>query len=68
MNVGNAWAILRGRRHGNKPSAEGFLNSMSPAKRREQNRQDAQARGSKRPSKPYRLGESVRVKDVRTRT
>lgn len=62
MNVGNAWAIIRERRHGNKKFAENFLNSKSPAERKEQNRQDSQAKGSKRSKKPYRLGESVRVK------
>lgn len=62
MNVGNAWAILRDRRHGNKEQAEGLLNSKSPAARKEHNRQDSQAKGSRRSRKPYRLGESVRVK------
>jgi hypothetical protein len=62
MNVGNAWAIIRDRRHGNKKFAENYLNSMSPAERKERNKQDSQARGSRRSRKPYRLGESVRVK------
>ena len=62
MNVGQAWGILRGRRHGNRELAEKFMNSMSPIERRERNRQDSQARGSKRSKKPYRLGESVRVR------
>ncbi len=62
MNVGNSWAILKGRRHGDKARAASYLNSLSPAKRKEQNRQDSQAKGSKRSKKPYRLGESVRVK------
>lgn len=62
MNVGNAYAIIRGRRHGNKKFAENYLNSMSPVARKERNKQDAKAKGNKRSKKPYRLGESVRVK------
>ncbi|KKM11018.1 hypothetical protein LCGC14_1721480 [marine sediment metagenome] len=62
MNVGNSWAILQGRRQGDKARAASHLNSMSPATRKERNRQDAKAKGSKRSKKPYRLGESVRVK------
>ena len=62
MNVGQSWGILQGRRHGNRKRADAFLHSMSPAEGKERNRQDAQAKGSKRSKKPYRLGESVRVK------
>ena len=63
MNVGNSWAILQRRRHGDKEKAAAYLNSMSPAKRKEQNRQDAQAKGSSK--KPYRLGERLRIRKIR---
>jgi hypothetical protein len=61
-SVGQAYAILRGRRHGSTEKAQGLLNSMSPGRRREQNRQESQARGSQRKKKPYRLGERVQVR------
>ena len=62
MTVGQAYAIIKGRRHGSTEKAQGLLNSMSPGRRKEQNRQDSQARGSRRPKKPYRLGERIRVR------
>ena len=62
-SVGQAYAILRGRRNGNAKEAQGLLDSISPVARKIRNRQDAQARGSKRSKKPYRLGESVRVRN-----
>ena len=62
MNVGQAWGILRGRRHGDRKRADKFLRSMSLAEGKERNKQDAQTKGSKRSKKPYRLGESVRVR------
>ena len=61
-SVGQAYAIIRGRRHGNVDKAKGLLDSMGPGERRERNRQDAAARGSRRKKKAYRLGESVRVR------
>ncbi len=61
-SVGQAYAILRGRRQGDQEEAKGFLDSMPAGKRKEQNRQESKARGSARPKKPYRLGERVRVK------
>ena len=60
MSVGQAYAIIKGRRQGNFEEAKGFLGSMHPAKRKEQNRQESQARGSARPKKAYRLGERIR--------
>ncbi len=62
-NVGQAYAIIRGRRNGNVEQAKGLLDSMGPAERRERNRQDSRAKGSRRSKKAYRLGESVRVKN-----
>ncbi len=61
-SVGQAYAIIRGRRQGNREEAQGLLDSMSPAERRERNRQDSKARGSARPKKPYKLGERLRVR------
>ena len=60
MSVGQAWSIIKGRRQGDADEAQGFLNSMSPGRRKEQNRQESQSRGSARPKKPYRLGERIR--------
>lgn len=62
QSVGQAYAIIRGRRSGNVEKAKGFLGSMSAVKRKILNRQDAQARGSKRSKKPYKLGERVRTR------
>ena len=62
-NVGQAYAIIRGRRNGNVEKAKGLLDSMGPAERRERNRQDSQAKGARRRKKAYRLGESVRVRN-----
>lgn len=62
-SVGQAYAILRGRRNGDREKAKGLLEGMHPLRRREQNRQESQARGSKRRKKPYRLGESVRTRN-----
>lgn len=61
-SVGQAYAIIRGRRNGNVEQAKGLLNSMGPAERKERNRQDSQATGRRR-KKSYRLGESVRVRN-----
>ena len=61
-SVGQAYAILRNRRQGNREEAAGLLNSKSPAARGEQNRQESKARGNARPKKPYKLGERLRVK------
>lgn len=62
FSVGQAYAIIRGRRQGDVKKAKGLLDSMSPAERSERNRQDAQARGSRRSKKPYKLGERVRTR------
>ena len=62
MSVGQAFAILRGRRHGNPEEAQGLLDSKPPGRLREQNRQESIARGGSRPKKPYRLGERLQVK------
>ena len=62
-SVGQAYAIIRGRRNGNVEQAKGLLNSMGPAERKERNRQDSRAKGSRRLKKAYRLGESVRVRN-----
>ena len=61
-SVGQAYAILKGRRQGNREKAKGLLDSMKPAERGERNRQESRARGSARPKKPYKLGERLRVK------
>ena len=60
-SVGQAYALIKSRRHGHPEEAQGFLDSMSPAKRKEQNRQESKARGSARSKKPYRLGERLRT-------
>ena len=59
MNVGRAYAIVRGRMTGNREKAQGFLSGLNPAKRKEMNRQDARARGSRR-KKAYKMGERIR--------
>ena len=61
-SVGQAYAILKGRRQGSQEKAKGLLDSMSPAERKERNRQESQARGRARPKKPYKLGERLRVR------
>jgi hypothetical protein len=58
-SVGKAWAIVRGRMTGNRPKAQGLLDSIPERKRTEMNRQESQARGKRR-KKAYRLGERVR--------
>jgi hypothetical protein len=58
VNIGRAYAIVRGRMGGNREKAQGLLNRTKPAKRMEMNRQDAAARGIRK--KPYRLGEKPR--------
>jgi hypothetical protein len=60
MNVARAYAIVRGRMHGNTEKAQGLLDSTHPAKRKEMNRQDSQAHGSRRKKKAYKLGERLR--------
>ena len=62
-SVGKAYAVIRGRMNGNVEKAKGLLNSMGSAERRERNRQDSRAKGSRRPKKAYRLGERVRVRN-----
>ena len=58
MNVGRAYAIVRGRMHGNVKKAKELLETPPPARRQEMNRQDSRARGGSK--KPYRLGERLR--------
>ncbi len=60
-NVGQAYAIIRGRMSGNVRKAKGLLGSMGSAERDERNRQDARAKGL-RGKKPYPLEETVRVR------
>ncbi len=59
-SIGKAWAVVRGRMTGNKRKAQGLLDSIPERKRAEMNRQDSQARGKRRGTKPYRLGEKVK--------
>jgi hypothetical protein len=59
-SVGKAWAIVRSRMTGNKAKAQGLLDSIPERKRREINRQESRARGSRRNRKAYRLGERRR--------
>ena len=61
-SVGQAFAILKGRRQGDQNEAKGFLDSLSPAELKERNRQESKARGSARPKKAYKLGERLKVK------
>jgi hypothetical protein len=60
MNIGRAYAIVRGRMNGDPEEAQGFLDSIPAGKRKEMNRQNSRARGSKRTKKPYKLGERPR--------
>lgn len=60
MNVGRAYAIVRGRMSGNREKAQGLLSSIKPAKLKEMNKQGARARGARRRTKPYKLGERIR--------
>ncbi len=60
MNVGRAYAIVRGRMSGDKEKAQGLLDNTNPAKLKEMNRQDSQARGARRKKKAYKLGERLR--------
>ena len=60
-SVGRSFALLRGRITGDREKAVDFLNSLPAAKRNEMNRQESQARGSKR-KRPYRLGERLQVR------
>ena len=62
-SVGQAYAIIRGRRNGNVEEAKGLLDSIPTAQRQERNRQESRAGGSRRRKKPYKLGEAVRVKN-----
>lgn len=60
MNVGRAYAIVRGRMSGNHKQAQGLLDDTPPAKLKEMNRQNSKARGAKRKKKAYKLGERLR--------
>ena len=57
--IGRSWAIVRGRMTGNREKAQGILDSMSPIKRKEVNRQEAQAKTRVRKT-AYKLGEKIR--------
>jgi hypothetical protein len=61
MNVGHAWAIIKNRMPGSVDEATTFLKSLSPAEGQERNRQEA--RTQVRVKKPYKLGESVKVRN-----
>ncbi len=56
MNIGRAYAILRGRMNGNRGEASAFLKKIPAGKRREMNRQNASTYG-KKVKKAYKLGE-----------
>jgi hypothetical protein len=57
MDLGKAWAVVRGRISGNRKKASGVLQSMNNHKRREIGKQQARSR-VKRP-KVYKLGERI---------
>jgi len=59
MNIGRAYAIVRGRMNGDRGEATAFLKSIPAAKRREMNRQNSSAHG-RRIKKAYKLGEKPR--------
>jgi len=63
MSIGQAYAIVRGRRQGDTEEAQSFLNELPPEQRAEMNRQESRARGSKRPKKAYKLGERLQVRN-----
>lgn len=54
MNIGKAYAIVRKRMNGDQEEAAAFLKSLPEAKRREMNRQNSRAHGSRR--KAYKPG------------
>ncbi len=60
MNVGRAYAIVRGRMKGNTEQAQGLLDNTNPAKLKEMNRQNSRAQGAKRKKMAYKLGEKLR--------
>jgi hypothetical protein len=57
MNIGRAYALVRGRMTGDRGAASEFLKGIPAAKRKEMNRQNSRARGARRVRKAYRLGE-----------
>ncbi len=59
--IGRSWAIVRGRMTGNREKAQGILDSMSPIKRREINRQESQTRNRLKKT-AYKLGERRRAR------
>jgi len=63
LTVGRAWAIIKGRQEGDPKEAQDFLKSMPASEASERNKQDSRARGSIKPKKPYKLGQSVRVRN-----
>lgn len=56
QSVGHAYAVLLGRRTGNKEEANRYLSSMSDLKRRLKNRQESRTR-KQRAKRPYRPGQ-----------
>jgi len=60
VNIGRAYALVRGRMNGPRGEASAFLKSIPKAKRDEMNRQNSRARGSRRKRKAYKMGEPVR--------
>jgi len=59
MNIGKAYAIVRGRMNGDRGKATEFLKGIPAAKRKEMNRQNSAAR-NRRIKKAYKLGERPR--------
>lgn len=55
--IGDAWAILKNRKSGNKADAEGMLRSIKPDEGEMMNRQQGRVRARINNKKPYRLGD-----------
>lgn len=54
-SVGQAFAVLRDRKPGDKEEAQNFLESMSPGQVKARNAQEIRPRGDK-PRKRYQMG------------
>jgi hypothetical protein len=59
VNIGRAYAIVRGRMMGDRGKASAFLKSIPAGKRKEMNRQNSSTYGRKI-KKAYKLGERPR--------
>jgi len=55
--IGTAWAILKGKKSGNKEDALRMLNSRSPGNYKEANRQQGRIR-ARLHKKAYRIGDT----------